>query len=104
MQYKRTCSSVRIIISSGMKPCERDGHHDPILIIACLIDKDNYHCHQEEEQQEAPAFPYLYKDLIQVVLDKIAADDKREQKPEHAKGGPDKGWRGRQGKHDVGHD
>lgn len=104
MQYERAGLAVRIVVSGSMEGGEGNGHDDPVLITVDFIDQYDENGYHKKKQQEAPAFPDLYKDLVEVLLDEVSADDKRDDQPGDAHGDPDGGRQGRDGKNDMGDD
>ena len=84
-----------------MKCGKGHGHNDPVLIGIYPVDQDDQDGNDEVQEQQTPTFPDLDQELTKIALDIPAADDKRDQYPDHAQRDPDGGRKGRYSKNDV---
>ena len=75
-----------------MKSSKWYSRDDPVFIRIGLVEQDDDHRNNQEDQYEAPAFPNLYQHFIQVILDVKASNDKWNHQKGQAKGNPDAAW------------
>src|ERR1035438_2579204 len=73
-----------------MKNSKRHGRYDPVFVGTCFIDNNYENSHNQECQQEAPAFPSLNQHFVQVILNINSADYKWNDQQAHGCNNPDR--------------
>ena len=104
MQYEGSDLFRRIVIGSSMEGGKGNGHNHPVLIGIGTIDQDNDDGYQEKQQQQTPAFPDLYQYFIEIFLNEIASEHKRNDQPDDTEGYQQGGWHSRNGENNMWND